>query len=495
MSFELTERARAHGRRVAVIEGDGEHSYQDLLEGAAAVSTALLARRDRLDGERVAILMPRAAWFVHALWGTWLAGGVAVPLSDLHPGPELEHVIVDSAATVVLAHPTLADRAESLAAAAGARFVLHPATGERLSQSRPRPAPPTGASLILYTSGSTGRPKGVVLTHANLEAQIATLVEAWEWKASDRILHVLPLHHTHGLVNALACALWAGATCELAPRFEPAAVWQRLVTGGITLFMAVPTIYVRLLRAFAAEPAQRQAALHDAAASLRLMVSGSAPLPEDVFQRWRDITGQALLERYGMTEIGMALSNPLHHERRPGCVGTPLPGVEVRLVDEDGAVVSPGAAGELEVRGPGVFQEYWRRPDETRQCFRDGWFTTGDVAILDRGAYRILGRRSIDILKCGGYKLSALEVEAVLRTHPAVEDCAVVGLDDPDLGQQVCAAVVRKPDQPVERDELQLYARARLAPYKVPARIILVRDLPRNALGKVQKGEVASFFE
>ena len=224
------------------------------------------------------------------------------------------------------------------------------------------------------------------------------------------------------------------------------------------------------------------------------MVSGSAALPVRTLERWREISGHTLLERYGMTEFGMALSNSLHGERRPGFVGTPLPGVEVRLVAEDGTPVGPGTPGELEVRGPGVFLEYWRRPDATATAFRGGWFRTGDVALLENGAYRILGRLSVDIIKTGGYKISALEIEEVLRTHSAVAECAVVGIEDVEWGERVCAAVELASGSQLTLPELQAWAKERLAPYKVPRALSVVQVLPRNALGKVMKPQVAKLF-
>jgi malonyl-CoA/methylmalonyl-CoA synthetase len=224
------------------------------------------------------------------------------------------------------------------------------------------------------------------------------------------------------------------------------------------------------------------------------MVSGSAALPVQTLERWREISGHTLLERYGMTEIGMALSNPLHGERRPGSVGSPLPGVEVRLVDEAGTPVGPDTPGEIEVRGPGVFLEYWRRPDPTRDAFREGWFGTGDTAVVEQGRYRILGRSSVDILKTGGFKVSALEIEEELRTHPAIAECAVVGIPDVEWGDKVSAAIELRPGTALSLEELQRWARERLAPYKVPRLLCTVSALPRNAMGKVMKPEVVKLF-
>jgi malonyl-CoA/methylmalonyl-CoA synthetase len=241
-----------------------------------------------------------------------------------------------------------------------------------------------------------------------------------------------------------------------------------------------------------AEPGHRKA-LSDACRRMRLMVSGSAPLPAQILERWREISGHPLLERYGMTEIGMGLSNPLAGERIPGHVGTPLPGVEVRLLDETGDEASTGSPGEIHVRGPGVFTGYWRRPDETREVLRDGWFATGDVAVVEDGSYRILGRTSVDIIKTGGFKVSALEIEEVLRRHPDIDDCAVVGVADEDLGERVCVAAELREGSALTVDALRAWAKQYLAPYKIP-RDLGVSALPRNAMGKVQKQDVAALF-
>src|SRR5213593_4722174 len=278
------------------------------------------------------------------------------------------------------------------------------------------------------------------------------------------------------------------------PRFDAAETWARIELGRLTVFMAVPTIYGRLIAAWEAAPAERRAAWSRECRRMRLMVSGSAALPVQVLERWREISGHTLLERYGMTEIGMALSNPLHGERRPGHVGAPLPGVEARLVDEQGTPVAPGTPGEIEIRGPNVFLEYWRRPDATREAFRDGWFRTGDTAVVEDGSYRILGRSSVDIIKTGGFKVSALEIEEELRTHPAVAECAVVGVADPDLGERVSVAVELAPGAGLDLTTLQAWARERLAPYKVPRALRCVSALPRNAMGKVMKPDVAALF-
>jgi malonyl-CoA/methylmalonyl-CoA synthetase len=402
-------------------------------------------------------------------------------------------VIRDSAAQVVIGVDTRRDVLEPLAGAAGARFL---SVEEALAGPAAETLPHVGAprrAMIIYTSGTTGRPKGVVSTHAIVGAQISSLISAWEWRPSDRLLLVLPLHHVHGIVNGLGSALAVHATCEMHASFDAAAVWDRLASGEITVFTAVPTIYSRLIASWDAAPPRVQEARTAGARALRLMMSGSAALPVHVLERWRDITGHTLLERYGMTEIGMALSNPLHGERRPGFVGQPLPGVQVRLVDDQARLVTEGA-GELEVRGPSVFLEYWRRPDETKAAFRDGWFRTGDVAAVENGSFRLLGRTSVDIIKTGGFKVSALEIEEVLRTHPSIADCAVVGVTDDEWGERVSAAVELKPGATLTLGGLQQWAQRQLAPYKIPRMLTPVAALPRNAMGKVIKPEVAKLF-
>ena len=350
--------------------------------------------------------------------------------------------------------------------------------------------------MILYTSGTTGRPKGVVLTHKNIRSQVESLTVAWGWDREDHILLHLPLHHVHGIVNILLSALWNGGTCEILSQFNAVEVWERLSRRDITLYMAVPTVYHRLIEAWKRADHTTRTAWASGARACRLTVSGSAALPVTTLELWEEMTGQRLLERYGMTEIGMALSNPLDGERRPGYVGNALPGMEVRLVDEANHLVAEGESGLIQVRGPTVFNEYWGHPKETEAAFTtDGWFITGDQAVVETGAYRILGRSSVDILKTGGEKISALEIEGVILTHPEVRECAVVGLPDLDWGDRVCAAIVSEGKDHLLADKLRAFAKKRLAPYKVPKEILIVSELPRNTMGKVTKPEVLKFFK
>ena len=449
----------------------------------------------------MALAAPPGLPYVAGQWGTWMAGGVSVPLSLQQTRDEWEYILDDSRATEVIVAPEHAGIIGPLAAARRIRLTSTDNAG-----AAPSPGPsewpsisaigPDRRALMLYTSGTTSRPKGVVLAHGNLAAQVECLSEAWAWQPDDCALHVLPLNHTHGVINVLACALWNGAACEFAGGFDAAQAWQRLASGDITVFMAVPTIYSRLIAAWREAPPDVRAAWSRGAAGLRLFVSGSAALPVPLLEEWRAITGHTLLERYGMTEIGMALSNPLRGARRPGFVGAPLPGVEVRVVSETGEDVAAGTPGELLVRGPGVFREYWGRPGATAAAFAaDGWFRTGDVAACEDGVFRILGRLSVDIIKSGGEKVSALEVEAVLRDHPDIADCAVIGLPDPEWGECVAAVVAMRGPATITLPDLRAWARARLSGPKLPRRLVTVPVVPRNAMGKVVKPALIQLFE
>jgi malonyl-CoA/methylmalonyl-CoA synthetase len=442
---------------------------------------------DDLDGARVVFMVEPSFEYVRIQWSIWRAGGVAVPLCLTHPAPELEYVIDTVRPTVAIASDRYAALLGSLARSRGIEMLpiedvdAEPGTLPEVHPGRP--------AMILFTSGTTGRPKGVVITHANIEAQITSLVGAWEWTGADRILLTLPLHHIHGIVNVIGCALWSGARCDVLAAFDAAAVVERLSLGDLTLYMAVPTIYHRLIAHLDQVPDEERARFREGVAGLRLMVSGSAALPVPVLERWRELSGHTLLERYGMTEIGMGLSNPYRGKRLPGSVGMPLPGVEVRLVDEEDEPVIEGEAGEIQVRGPTVYREYWERPEETAEAFTpDGWFRTGDTAVIEGGRYRILGRTSVDILKTGGEKVSALEIEETLLGHEAVSEVAVVGIDDPEWGQRVVAVVVASSH--IGSDELRDWLKTRLAPHKIPKEIHFTETLPRNPMGKTIKPDV-----
>ncbi|MFN6559345.1 MAG: acyl-CoA synthetase [Nostoc sp. ChiSLP01] len=492
MNLPLITRAQEHNEKIAIATTQGVFTYRDLLYTSSQIATNLLENADDLHEERVAFLIPPGFEYVATQWGIWRAGGIAVPLCVSHPRPELEYVITNSGASIIIAHPDFEDTLQAIAKSQNLRFILTSQTLPSNIGNLPK-VDIKRRALILYTSGTTGKPKGVVTTHENIQAQVTSLVTAWEWTSSDRILHVLPLHHIHGIINILSCALWAGAECHMLSKFDAEVVWNRICEGDLTLFMAVPTIYVKLIAAWENAKSERQKSMSAGCKKMRLMVSGSAALPVQVLQKWQTISGHFLLERYGMTEIGMALSNSLHGERLPGYVGKPLPQVDVRLVDENG-LVSPGTPGEIQVKGPTVFLEYWENPQATAKAFQDGWFCTGDLAVVENGNYRILGRMSVDIIKTGGYKVSALEIEEVLRTHPDIQECAVVGVADIEWGERVCAALVLRDSQTLTLESLRSWAKEQLAVYKVPTQILIVEELPRNAMGKVTKPRVVELF-
>lgn len=492
--ISLFEQAKQHQGRIAIIDSEGIFTYKQLLGASAKVATSLLGEAADLQEMRVAFLAPPGFQYVTVKWGIWRAGGAAVPLSVLYPRPELEYLIENSDAEIVVAHPDFEEKMRPIAKKQGRRFLLTTA----MFGAEPTVLPKIDLNrraMILYTSGTAGRPKGVVSTHKNIEAQVKSLITAWEWTHDDHILNVLPLNHIHGIINVLTCALWAGATCEMLPGFEAEVVWARIIKGNLTLFMAVPTIYVKLIASWKRASLGRRKTMSAACSKMRLMVSGSAPLPVSVIREWKDISGHVLLERYGMTETGMVLSNPLHGERVPGYVGTPLPDVKVRLVDEKGKLAKTGTQGEIQVKGPGVFLEYWRKPDATKNAFRDVWFCTGDIAVVENGNYRLLGRSSVDIIKTGGYKVSALEIEEVLCTHPDIEECAVVGVEDVEWGERVSAALVLKKGSDLTLDSLREWVKERLVVYKVPTQMRIIDDLPRNMMGKVSKSKVAQLFK
>jgi malonyl-CoA/methylmalonyl-CoA synthetase len=493
--LEWVRRARSFAGRVAVTSDGHDYSYESLLSVSGTIAANLLEGSPDLGESRVAFLIPASFEYVAVQWGIWRAGGIAVPLSLSAADPELEHVITDARVDRIIVREDALEGLRLLCE----RLSVPLVSFDRLS-SPPQPVslPQLGTerrAMILYTSGTTSKPKGVVSTHANIQAQITTLVEAWGWRSDDWIPLFLPLHHVHGIVNVQGCALWSGARVDCFDSFDARVVLERVAAKDYSVFMAVPTIYVKLIRLLEAADESDRVRYTDGFAHMRLMVSGSAALPASVHEQWTGLTGQKLLERYGMTEIGMALSNPLHGERRPGAVGEPLPGVAVRLIGEAGGVIQEeGVPGEIQVRGPAVFSEYWDKPDVTRESFVDGWFSTGDMAVLEDGYYRIMGRLSVDIIKSGGYKLSALEIEDTLRTHPAIRECAVVGMPDDTWGEAVAVAIVPRDGKHIDLPALKEWAAERMSGYKIPKSLLLLEDLPRNAMGKVTKPAVQELF-
>lgn len=494
--LQLIVRAKSHGSAVAIRSGSDEWSYAELLNRSAVLASALLAGSGDLNEARIAYLVPAGFDYASVQWAIWRAGGVAVPLSLSATEPELEYSLTDSWTKCVVVAAAFAEKVNGLCERIGLRVLVVDDVGTVGPEDVSLPVVPTHRrAMILYTSGTTSKPKGVVTTHANIQAQIESLIEAWKWESADRIPLFLPLHHIHGIINVLSCGLWAGATVETFPRFEMASVLARVTARAYSVFMAVPTIYVKLIQTLDAMPESDRESIVQGFSEMRLMISGSAALPASVHDKWFDLTGQKLLERYGMTEIGMGLSNPYEGERRPGAVGQALPKVEVRLKSESGDVVDgEDEPGEIQVRGPGVFVEYWDRPETTDDSFDEDWFKTGDIAVRETGYYRIMGRQSVDIIKSGGYKLSALEIEAACLDHPAICEAAVVGVPDDTWGEIVALAAVLDSGEDLSLESLREWCQDRLSKYRIPSRLLVVDQLPRNAMGKVKKPAVCDLF-
>jgi len=487
----------AAGRSRLAIEDDFEKvSFSQLEQRVRAVAMGL--RRAGHGEQRIGLLVSQSSAWVEAFFGILLAGGTVVPLSPLHAIPEQEWFLQESRCEALIGSDELV--ANPLRAKVP---FLDVAT---LRDATPIDADPDNASevataeendtaLVLYTSGTTGKPKGVLLTHANVEAMARLIGSAWGWSTTDRLVHMLPLHHMHGIGISLMVSVLGGGTTHMLQRFDAEGVGDALADA--TVGMGVPTVHKRLLDKLDAVDESTQRRWRESARDLRLITSGSDGLPQRLGERWKEITGNIPLERYGMSEVGVALSNPLHGERRPQSCGPPLPGVEVRIVGDDGKDVPEGESGEVWVRGPCVFKGYDRNPNETKKAFRDGWFLTGDTATWLPGHYsKLLGRTSVDILKSGGYKLSAIEIQTLFRKHDAVAEVAVVGLPDEEWGHLVVAAIIPRKGVPVPTEaEFRDWAKQQVASYQVPRRIVIVDDLPRNPLGKVMKPELTALLQ
>jgi malonyl-CoA/methylmalonyl-CoA synthetase len=482
--IEIFSKSLPFSGKTAIIAEGKSYSYADLHRDAEQFSYTLLTGQQDLSEARVAFMVQPGFDYVRVQWGIWQAGGIVVPLCLSYPLPSLRYTIENSGATVLVVSPEFEGLLADLAAELNCRLIILGKNEGGEVKSLPEIDDARGA-MILYTSGTTNLPKGVVSTHANLNAQISALIDAWKWTSADSTVCVLPLHHVHGVVNVVSCSLWAGASCEFMPNFSEKGIFDLITQAKINVFMAVPTIYFKLIAYWETQSETVQKEMTEALANLRLMISGSAALPVSVMERWQTISTHLLLERYGMTEIGMALSNPYDGPRVSGHVGYPLPGVSVRLSEE----------GEIQVKGANVFKEYWQKPEATSESFtEDGWFQTGDIAALDEvGGYRILGRNSVDIIKSGGYKISALEIEEVLRQYPGINDCSVVGLPNDEWGELVAAAIVTQ--GVVNEKALHTWMREQMPAYKTPRKYLAVSELPRNAMGKVTKKDVVNLIQ
>ncbi|GHO59008.1 acyl-CoA synthetase [Ktedonobacter robiniae] len=477
-------------------------SYGQLASQVQSFAQALLVQGLR-EGDRVALFLENCPDFVVAYLGAHLAGGIVVLVNTQYRQVELSHIMSDAGVRFCVTGPAgqaelsrldlpdletliIVDE-EAHEGTQGARVSLSLSdfldAGDERGGTRELTMPsPDAPAVIGYTSGTTGRAKGALMLQRNLLANIASLTEAWHWTSEDHLLLVLPLFHTHGLMVGMHGTLYTGARVTLRRKFDASSVLASLRDDpSMSLFFGVPTMYSRLLA-----EAERQGG---PVPHPRLFVSGSAPLSPHLFNDFTRIFGQFILERYGMTETGMNLSVPYDGERRAGTVGLPFPGQEARIVDTHTRQALPaGEIGEIEVHGPHVFKGYWNRPDATAEAFtEDGWFKTGDLGWRSEDGYFTITGRARELIISGGYNIYPREVEDVLATHPGVAEVAVVGLPDSDLGEQVVAVIVSRPNQPCDANDIIAHCRQRLASYKKPRRVIFVEALPRNALGKVQK--------
>ena len=470
-----------------VTDAGDEYRYADM-ESESARLARFLAATGVVPGDRISVQVAKTPQAL-CLYLACLRGGfVFHPLNTGYKAGELEYFFADAEPAVVVCDSANLDMIGPLVKQLSIPrlFTLDgDGSGTLMEQSRNTDDDPVivrrdkhDMAALLYSSGTTGKPKGIVLTHNNLYASAGTLVQAWGFTEDDILLHALPLYHVHGLFVALGCVLLSGATMRWLPAFDAGKVIDLL--PQCTAMMGVPTYYTRLL---ASEGFTGETAAH-----MRLFISGSAPLLEETFHAFEDRIGHPILERYGTSETNMNTSNPLSGERRPGSVGPPLPGVEVRICDAAGTVLPHGEIGNIQVRGENVFREYWRMPEKTAEDFtEDGFFNTGDLGVIDEDGYVSIVGRSKDLIITGGLNVYPAEVEGIINDMAGVRESAVIGVPHPDFGEAVVAVVVCAPSAALNEGEVTAHAKDRLAGYKAPKRVAFVDELPRNTMGKVQK--------
>jgi malonyl-CoA/methylmalonyl-CoA synthetase len=491
MSNHLFDAIRAACRPDAVFmeapDGRG-WTYGDML----AISGRLAAALKQLGvepGDRVAVQVEKSPEALMLYLACVRAGAVYLPLNTAYTLAELEYFIGDAEPRLVVCAPKTREGVLPIAEKFGAvvETLDEDGGGSLMDLARDQqpdfsdvPRGPDDLAAILYTSGTTGRSKGAMLTHDNLLSNAVTLCDYWRFTTSDRLIHALPIFHTHGLFVASNVTLLSGASMFFLPKFDAEEV-LRLMRAGATAMMGVPTFYVRLL--------QHEGLTREATAAMRLFVSGSAPLLAETHREFRERTGHAILERYGMTETNMNTSNPYEGDRVAGTVGFPLPGVSLRVTDpETGQTLAAGEVGMIEVKGPNVFKGYWRMPEKTQAEFRsDGFFITGDLGKIDAQGYVHIVGRGKDLVISGGYNVYPKEVETEIDQLPGIVESAVIGLPHPDFGEGVTAVVVRSGDAAIDEQGVLDRLKNRLARYKQPKRVIFVDELPRNTMGKVQK--------
>lgn len=498
MAQVIADQARRQGTKPAILFEDRACSYAEFDTEVERHASALQSL-GITKGDRVAYQLPKCLELLFLHFAILSLGAVALPLNSDYRPEELEYFLADSGSRLFITdQQRFATARNQIQGIQGLTVFLvgeavEPITGswsEALSRAvlpfdRPYAAGGDETAMFCYTSGTTGRSKGAMITHRNLLSNAAALHEVWNWSDQDRLLHVLPLFHIHGLNVAAQGCLYAGATMVMHEKFEPSRAWATLVKEGCTLLMAVPTVYQRLMNEW------EQLGSSPDLSGVRLFVSGSAPLSDTQFQRFEGLTGFRILERYGMTETGMIASNPLNPSGRKGTsVGYPLPGVQVRIVAPDGTSSIPGEVGEVWVRGQNVFSGYWGMAEKTRESFVDGWFRTGDLGWRDPqdGDRLYLAGRAKELIISGGFNVYPKEIENVLEGLPQVREAAVIGIPDDDFGERVVAVVaVQKDAEDVTESHLMAQCRDKLASYKCPRQVHFVNDLPRNAMGKLQK--------
>jgi malonyl-CoA/methylmalonyl-CoA synthetase len=484
----LKSRAGKRGLRF----GDDWHTFGDLDGKSDAVAYALSTQFGIRAGDRIAMYLGNGPDLVLYYLGGLKLGAIVVPINVMYRDRELTHVLRDAEPRIFLCdrnrYDVIAPQRESFDAIEhifvceddvpdGTRPFRELTEGQPESRWSAPEVRGDDPALMIYTSGTTGRSKGALLTQANLASNIVALVESWQWTEQDRFLLCLPMFHVHGLCNGLHGALVTGCTTFLLPLFRADRVARTLDHEACTLFFGVPTMYERLLNCAAqGGPVPRH---------MRLYVSGSAPLSPDTFSRFKTVFGHEILERYGMSETVMITSNRYEGPRVQGSVGTPLPGVEIRIVDGDGREVAAGDTGEIQVRGPNVLQTYWRQPEMTREAFQDGWFRTGDLGRYDNNGNLILCGRQKELIISGGFNIYPQEIINCLADHPGVKETAVIGVPDPVQGELPKGYVVAS-DPELTEDRLMAYCRQRLAAFKVPKRFVFLDSLPRNAMGKLK---------
>lgn len=494
----LLSTAEKFREKTAIVFEDKAYTFHDIDLGIRR-SAAMLNALGVKPGDRVAIQVPKSMDFIFLHLANISNGGITLPLNTGYKSDEIKYFIEDSQSSLYITDEknylkrkriieSLPDLLCMVIDATPNGTLNYPAELAKVAD-HPRgtifPSQSDDVAIICYTSGTTGLPKGAMNTHANLIENMLSLKTAWQWRQNDVLLHVLPLFHVHGLVVALHGALNAGSTMIMHEKFDPKRVWKTIEDAKCSMFMGVPTMYYRLLREWETLTSKPNTQ------SMRVFISGSAPLSDKVFKQFSDRIGTPILERYGMTETGMNTSNPIDPKGRvPGSVGFPLPGVEVRIADQSGRDVTAGDVGEVYVRGDNVFKGYWRNPEKTAESFDGSWFKTGDMGRQDPddNMRLCLSGRAKELIISGGYNVYPKEIENVVDQFEGVGESAVVGLPDEDFGERVTAVVVPKtPDLSPDADQIISFCKERLAGYKCPKNVIFRSELPRNAMGKVQK--------